>query len=157
MTQLTIVRCSVNKVSMDNFICRTPFTHLNVNSPQKSNFPRNTKILAAAKLMHCWKDVLRHFGKMRLCDVVVTSALLYHNVATTSLLNVATALSTDIGKMFISSELTTPRQWIVSSDFVTKWWKRLCVCWVLHYRTHPWNATFHKFLITRNRKISFLL
>ena len=45
---------------------------------------------------------LRHFIKLRPCDVVTTSALLCYNVVTKSLFNVTTVLASDVEKTFIS-------------------------------------------------------
>ena len=72
-------------------------------------------MLAEAKLMEPPTDVVRYFVKLRLCNVVTKLASLCRNVATTSLLNVATKLSTDVDETFISNELTISIQSVVRS------------------------------------------
>ena len=68
----------------------------------KIQLSKNTEVFAEAKLT---QGVVRHFVKLP-CNVVTTLEIRWHNVATTSLFNVATTLSTDVGKTFISNELT---------------------------------------------------
>lgn len=48
----------------------------------------NTKISAEAKLEQCGKDVVRHYVKLQLCNVVTTLALCWE-IAEPSLLNFA--------------------------------------------------------------------
>ena len=64
----------------------------------------NTKISAEAKLEQRGKDVVRHYVKLQLCNVVTTLALCCQ-IAEPSLLNVATTLPSDVSKTFISNEL----------------------------------------------------
>ena len=64
-------------------------------------------------MTQCWKDVIRHFVKLRLCTFVTNLALSCHNVATTSLLNVVTTLPTDVSETFLFKELTTPMKPII--------------------------------------------
>ena len=69
--------------------------------PHARSFPMNTKILAEAKLRQCWKDVLRHFVKLRISNFATTFSLLCYNVSETLISNELTTSiqSYDVVKM----------------------------------------------------------
>ena len=67
---------------------------------KKTAFQGKPRYLAVVMLTQRRKDVVRHYIKLRLGNVVTTLALRCHNVVTKSLFNVATTLSNDIGKNF---------------------------------------------------------
>lgn len=61
--------------------------------------------------------------KLQLCNVVTTLVLCWHNFVTTSLLDVVTTLSTNIGETFISKKILMPiqpivRRWLFHCAFI---------------------------------------
>ena len=122
----------------------TVLTQLNVYVPVKGNFSRNIKWLAEETLTQCWKDVASHFIKLWHCNVATTWALRSRSVTAMSLFKVATTLSTDVGKTFISSELTMLIQPIVRrcEDVVTislcllGWLDLICLAFKLTLRMY---------------------
>lgn len=73
-------------------ILRVNFYTVRAYCSYKCSFPRSIKIFAEKMLAQCWKVVMRHFAKLRLCNVVKTLVLRCHNVTKTSFLSVATTL-----------------------------------------------------------------
>ena len=69
----------------------------------------STKIFVEMTLSQRGKDV-RYFAKLRLCNVTSTLTLRCHNFATMSHINIATTLSNNLDKTFISNKLATSTQ-----------------------------------------------
>lgn len=107
----------------------------------KSNFPRNLKILAKATLTQRWRNILRHFYMLWLCDVVTMLALLCYKITTRSLFNVSTTFSINVCKFFISRTVLeflhsvnsfSPCLGLVLKTFIPAFWSSwLFVIWSL--------------------------
>ena len=121
-----------------------------IYGPHKDSFPSNTKHLTEKKSIQRWKDMVRNFVKLRLCNVVTTLTLNCLNVAATSLLRTATTLSTDVGKLLF------PKSWYrrynQSSNEVATLWQHLFVCWVdKQYSWSSWKCPNRRTTSSRRR------
>ena len=101
----------------------TVYRHFSAYCLHKGTFPRHTKILAGAKLTQRWKDAVRYFVKLRLCNVAKT--LLQRHF-----LILPQRFQPALAKLSFSTN--SQRRYSQSFDVLTTLWQRerLWVYWV---------------------------
>lgn len=99
------------------------YRHFSAYCLHKGTFPRHTKILAGAKLTQRWKDAVRYFVKLRLCNVA--KALLQRHF-----LILPQRFQPALAKLSFSTN--SQRRYSQSFDVLTTLWQRqrLWVYWV---------------------------
>lgn len=87
------------------------FLPIQVSVISKTQFYEESENISSDNLL--LKNIVRHFGTLRLCDVITTTVLRCHNSASNLIDSVATTLSTEFGKTLVFNKLLTLTQQIV--------------------------------------------